>query len=350
MQRLRLVAVCLGITLAVFAQNAGSVAADTKLDLLVDPARFLRRSLSLWDPIGAAGQLQDQAYGYLFPMGPFFLVGKWLSLPPWIIQRSWESAVLIAAFLGVVRLSRLLGNPAFWPRIAAGLTYAMAPRMLSELFSISSELLPVAILPWVMIPLVRGSAEQHYTPRRAAALSGVALLFAGGINASATLAILPAPMLFLLTRARGSRRAALIRWWLLAVLLSSLWWTIPLVLLGRYSPPFLNWIESSAVTTTPTSLMAGLRGVDHWLAYLGPSSWPAGWVLVVAPAAILATCAIAVLGLAGTVAGRSPNRLFLASCLLVGLVLLTQGHRSGIGPPWAGELAAIPGRTGQRVS
>lgn len=331
-QRLRLFSVCLGLALATFAQNAGSVAADTKLDLIVDPVRFLRRSLSLWDPIGSAGQLQDQAYGYLFPMGPFFVLGKWLALPPWVIQRSWESLVLIAAFLGTVRLARLLGTAAFWPRVAAGLCYALAPRMLSELFSVSAELLPVAVLPWVLIPLVRASTDGN--PRRAAARSGLALLFAGGINASATLAILPAPALFLLTRARGRRRASLIRWWLLAVLLSCLWWLVPLLVLGRYSPPFLDWIESAAVTTTPTSLTGSLRGVTHWLAYLGPSGWPAGWVLVVAPAAVLATCLVAALGLAGI--GRAGReRLFLAGCLLLGLVLLTLGHRASPGPPFA---------------
>jgi arabinofuranan 3-O-arabinosyltransferase len=335
-QRLRLFAVCLGLVVATFAQNAGSVAADTKLDLIVDPARFLRRSLSLWDPVGSAGQLQDQAYGYLFPMGPFFLLGKWLALPPWVIQRCWESLVLIIAFLGVVRLARLLGNQAFWPRVAAGLAYALAPRMLSELFSISAELLPVAVLPWVLVPLVRASADEGCSPRRATARSGVALLFAGGINASATLAILPAPALFLLTRARGPRRAALIRWWLLSVLLTCLWWLLPLLLLGRYSPPFLDWIESAAVTTTPTSLTASLRGVTQWLAYLGPAGLPAGWVLVVAPAAILATCLVAALGLAG-IARAEKNRLFLIGCLLLGLVLVTLGHRGPLGPPFAGQ-------------
>lgn len=329
-QRLRLFALSLGITLAVFAQNSGSVAADTKLDLIVDPARFLRRSLSLWDPIGSAGQLQDQAYGYLFPMGPFFLIGHWLSLPPWVIQRCWESGVLIVAFIGMVRLARALAVTGFWPQVGSGLAYALAPRMLSELFSISSELLPVAVLPWLVLPLTR----RDLSPRKAAALSGVALLFAGGINASATLAILPAPALYLLTRQRSPRRKALIWWWLLAVLLASLWWAIPLATLGKYSPPFLDWIESAAVTTTPTSLAATLRGVDHWLAYLGPTGWPAGWVLVVAPAAIVATGLVAAGGLAGIVrSGR--DRAFLISLLLVGLILLTLGHSSGVGPPFA---------------
>ena len=329
-ERLRLFAVSLGIAVAIFAQNSGSVAADTKFDLIVDPARFLRRSLSLWDPIGSAGQLQDQAYGYLFPMGPFFLIGHWLSLPPWVIQRSWEAAVLIAAFIGTVKLARALGIARFWPQVAAGLVYALAPRMLSELFSISSELLPVAVLPWMLLPLT----AKDLSPRKAAMLSGVALLFAGGINASATLAILPAPALYLLTRRRGQHRAALIRWWLLAVVLASLWWAIPLVTLGKYSPPFLDWIESAAVTTSPTSLAATLRGVDHWLAYLGPTSWPAGWVLVVAPGAIVGTGLVAALGLGGIVrAGR--DRVFLASTLLLGLVLLTLGHRTGVGPPFA---------------
>lgn len=333
-QRLRLGAVCLVITLLVFTQSSGLVAADTKFDLVVTPWRFLVQSLSAWDPTQDAGTLQNQAYGYLFPMGPFFLLGHLMALPAWIIQRTWESLVLIAAFLGVVRLSRLLGVAGWWPRVAAGLAYALAPRMLMELGIISSELLPVAALPWVLIPLVRGSGRRAYggSPRRAAALSGVALLFAGGTNAAATLAILPVPILWLLTRQRGPRRAALIRWWALAVGLAGLWWTVPLIVLGKYSPPFLDWIESAAVTTSPTSLATTLRGAEHWEAYLGRTVWPAGFVFVTQRTVIFATAVVAAAGVLGMALRRTPHRLFLGSCLAAGLILVTFGHVATVGP------------------
>jgi arabinofuranan 3-O-arabinosyltransferase len=330
LQRLRLGAVCLVITLLVFTQSSGLTAADTKLDLVVAPWHFLVTATSAWDPTADGGTLQNQAYGYLFPMGPFFLIGHLMQLPPWVIQRSWESAVLVAAFLGVFRLSRLLGTVGWWPRVAAGLTYALAPRMLMEIGIISSELLPVAVLPWVLIPLVRGSREG--SPRRAAAWSGVALLFAGGTNAAATLAILPVPVLWLLTRRRGPRRGALMRWWTVAVALSCLWWAIPLLVLGKYSPPFLDWIESAAVTTSPTSLAATLRGVEHWEAYLGSNVWPAGFIFVTQRTVIFATAAVAALGIVGITLRRTPHRLFLGTCLATGLILTTFGHVASIGP------------------
>jgi arabinofuranan 3-O-arabinosyltransferase len=333
--RLRLGAVCLGIALLVLAQSAGSPAADTKLDLVVDPASFLRRSLTLWDPLGGAGQIPDQAYGYLFPMGPFFLLAKALSVPAWIAQRTWESAILIAAFLGVVRLARLLGTERFWPRVAAGLAYALAPRMLMEFGVISSELLPVAVLPWMLIPLVGG---QQRSARRSAALAALPLLFAGGINASATLAVLPVPLLWIATRPPGPRRRALAGWFAIAVGLSCCWWAIPLLLLGKYSSPFLGWIESSAVTTSPTSLVASLRGVDHWQAYLGPGEWPGGWILAVAPGAILATTAVAAIGLVGIARRATPHRAFLLASLGAGLVLVTMGHAASVGPVFAGSV------------
>lgn len=333
--RLRLAAICLGIALLVFAQSAGSPAADTKLDLVVDPASFLRRALTLWDPRGGAGQIPDQAYGYLFPMGSSFVLMKALAVPAWIAQRTWESAILIAAFLGMVRLTRLLGNQSFWARVAAGLVYALAPRMLMEFGVISSELLPVAVLPWTMIPLVGGHQR---TARRSAALAAVPLVFAGGINASATLAVLPAPLLWIATRPPGRQRQALAGWFVLAVGLACCWWAIPLLLLGKYASPFLDWIESSAVTTSPTTLVDSLRGVDHWQAYLGAQEWPGGWILAVAPAAILATTAIAAIGLVGLARRTTPHRAFLLTSLGAGLVLVTMGHAASVGPLFANSM------------
>ncbi|HTZ44977.1 MAG TPA: alpha-(1-_3)-arabinofuranosyltransferase family protein [Jatrophihabitans sp.] len=330
-QRLRLATISLAVAVLVFAQSAGQTAPDTKLDLVVSPLRFLRRSLTLWDPTGAAGQLQNQAYGYLFPMGPFFALGKLAALPAWVIQRGWESALVVAAFLGVVRLARLLGTEAFWPKVAAGLTYALAPRMLTELGSISSELMPVAVLPWLMIPLVRGS--QGGSPRRAGTRAGLALLFAGGVNAAATLAVLPAPALWLLTRAPGPRRRRLAGWFAVGVALSCAWWLIPLLLLGKYSPRFLDYIESAQITTGPTSLIAMLSGNDHWQSYLGANIWPAGWVLVTVPVVVLATAGVAAAGLAGLARRDLPHRLFWRGLLLAGLVLLGMGFVAHVGPP-----------------
>jgi arabinofuranan 3-O-arabinosyltransferase len=338
-ERLRLAAVSLALALMTFAANSGQTAADTKIDLVVDPTRFLRRALTLWDPIGNAGQLQNQAYGYLFPVGPFFAVCRWLGFAPWSAQRLWQTVLVLAAFLGLVQLSKLLGVRGLWPRVGAGLVYALAPQILTELSSISAALTPTAALPWVLIPLVRGA--HGGSPRRAAAWSGVALLFAGGTNAAATLAILPAPALWLLTRERGDRRASLIRNWLAAATLACMWWLIPLLVLGRYSPPFLDWIEAAQNTTATTSLSAAIRGVEHWEAYLGASIWPAGWILVSAPAAILATSAVAATGLAGLAERATPNRVFLLSCLFLGVALVTFGHAASISGPYAGELRSL---------
>ena len=80
-QRFRLVAVCLGFVGLALWQQPGRIVPDTKLDLAIDPLAFLGRALRLWEPQGFAGQVQNQAYGYLFPMGPFFAAGEWLGLP-----------------------------------------------------------------------------------------------------------------------------------------------------------------------------------------------------------------------------------------------------------------------------
>ncbi len=323
--RARVVAVCVALVTLAFLQDPGRVAADTKLDLTVDPWGFLGRSLNLWDPQGFFGQLQNQAYGYLFPMGPFFGVGHSLGLPAWVVQRLWWSVVLVVAFLGMYALLRALKVGNGWPQIVAALAYTLAVRPQSAIAAISVEVWPMALAPWVLVPLVRGAARGNVA--RAAALSALAVMLAGGVNAVAAGAVLPLALWWLLTLEPGPRRRQLLAWWSGLTVMAILWWLIPLVVLGRYSPPFLDWIESSEFTTSITDPTTVLRGADHWLAYLGNASmWRTGWMLATEPPFILATALVAAAGMAGLAMRSLPHRAFLVGGVVAGLFLVTAGH------------------------
>jgi arabinofuranan 3-O-arabinosyltransferase len=334
--RWRWVAACLGLAAVAFVQDPGRIAADTKLDLFVDPAGLLARALNLWEPLGFFGHLTNQGYGYLFPMGPFFWLGELSGTPQWVVQRLWWSLLLVIAFLGIVRLARLLGVCAFWPRLLAGLTFALGPRMVTELGVLSVEVLPYAVAPWVLIPLVAVARGGSY--RRAAALSGLAVCAAGGVNAVASAAVLPLAAWWILTRFTGRARWVLAGWWSLAVILATAWWALPLMILGRYSPPFLDWIESASVTTAITAPDTVLRGTSQWVAYVadaGGPVWPSGWSLVTQPVFIVATGVMAAIGIAGLAltAGRGPRwRSFLIGGLLLGWTAVGMGHLG----PWSG--------------
>ena len=271
--RFRLVSCCLVLVAVAFSQRPGRIVSDTKLDLAVDPLAMLGRALHLWDPDGGFGQVQNQAYGYLFPMGPFFGLGDLLEVPDWVVQRLWWSLLLVVAFLGVVKLCGALGLGTPSTRLVAGFAYALSPRILTTLGPISIEAWPSALAPWVLVPLVIGARSG--SPRRAAALSALAVAAVGGVNAAATFAVVPLGVLWLLTREPGPRRRALLLWWPPLVLVATAWWLVPLLLLARYSPPFLDYIETASVTTFPTSVVDVLRGTSHWVPYVDPT-WRAG--------------------------------------------------------------------------
>ena len=142
--RVRLVVACAVLVGLAMVQDPGLLVPDTKFDLVIDPADFLGRVTHLWDSEGAFGQLQNQAYGYLWPMGPFFLLGSVLDVHGWVIQRLWLALVMCVAFLGTARLARTLGVRSDLACIAAGFAFALSPRMLTTLGPISIEAWPSA--------------------------------------------------------------------------------------------------------------------------------------------------------------------------------------------------------------
>ncbi len=324
---LRRIAACALLVGLALVQSPGQLVSDTKFDLAVAPAGFLARTLHLWDSVGALGQLQNQAYGYLWPMGPFFLLGSALDLEAWLVQRLWLALVLVVAFLGAAKLTRLLGVRSDLACLLAGFAYALSPRMLTTLGPISIEAWPSALAPWVLVPLVIGS--QRGSARRAAALSALAVAMVGGVNAAATFAVLPLGVLWLLTRSPGPRRRTMMLWWPLLTALGTLWWLVPLALMGAYSPPFLDFIESASNTTFPTTVFDALRGTSNWVPYIDSSS-RAGNDLLRDYVLIINSGVVLFLGFVGLLWRSNPHRLFLASGLLLGLLMVTMGHLGNV--------------------
>lgn len=292
--------VWLVLATAMFAQPVGLIAADTKHDLTADPAGFLAAATHAWTDVFPLGQLQNQAYGYLFPQGLFFLLADaipdWL-LPAWVAQRLWWTIVAGVGFSGFYRLCQCVvpgsgrsttasaSTRAF--QIIAALLFALSPRTLTTLTAISSEAWPVMLAPWVLVPLLR---TDKITGRDIAAAT-IPIALMGAVNATATLAACIPAGLVILWRRQG---------WLLipAAVAVSAWWIGPLLVLGKYSPPFTDFIESSYVTTRWLNLLEILRGTTHWTPF-ADTEREAGYLLVSQPVFVLATVAIAACGLAG---------------------------------------------------
>lgn len=321
-----------------FRQSPGKLAFDTKFDLVVDPAGFLARSLHLWDASGGLGQVQNQAIGYAFPMGPFFAAGQALGLPMWIVQRLWIGLLLCAAMWGMARLAAALriGREPGW--LVAGMAYALAPCFTGLIGFTSAGVLPAALLPWVVLPLVTGSRSG--APRRAAARSGLAILLMGGVNATSVLAVLTLPGLFLITR-RPSRRAfALLGWWGLAAGLACFWWFAALIFQAKFGLSVVAYTETPQVTESTTAAAAVLRGTGNWLGYLNLGSpWvPASWTLSTHAAVVLATTGAAAAAIIGLIGERFEERWLVGAAFALAAFVICAGYTGHAGGLFGGAV------------
>lgn len=308
-----------------FLQAPGRTAADTKFDVLVNPAGFLAAAGHAYTDTFTLGQIQNQAYGYLFPHGLFFLLTD--PLPDWIAQRLWWTVVMGVGFSGAYLVARKLGF-ALWPAWVAGLLYALSPRVLTTLTAISSEAWPVALVPWTVLPLI--GATRLTWRDVAAAVVPIALM--GAVNATATtMACLPA---FVLLLWRGAWKH--LGGWLVGAAAVSAWWIGPLLVLGKYSAPFTDFIESSYVTTRWLNLAEIFRGTTSWAPFVDTER-TAGYLLVAEPVFVLATVAVAAVGIVGLATWRSPWRGYFVVLLCLGVALMGAAH-GPFGQAWLGFL------------
>ncbi|AEV72110.1 F5/8 type C domain-containing protein [Mycolicibacterium rhodesiae NBB3] len=325
-----------------FAQSPGRISPDTKLDLTANPARFLSRAFNLWNSELPFGQAQNQAYGYLFPHGTFFLAGDVLGVPGWVTQRLWWALLLVLGFWGFLRVAEALGIGTSTSRVIGAVAFTLSPRVLTTIGAISSETLPMMLAPWVLLPVIvalrgtggPGAGGSKGSVRALAARSALAIALMGAVNAVATLTACLVAAIWLVCHKPNKLWWRFTGWWAICIALAVAWWVTALVMLGRVSPPFLDFIESSGVTTRWMSLTEMLRGTDVWTPFVAPNA-TAGASLVTGSVAVLATTLVAAVGLAGLALRSMPARGRLVTVLLVGVAVLAAGYSGGLGSPVA---------------
>jgi arabinofuranan 3-O-arabinosyltransferase len=331
-----------------FAQSWGLLEDDTKLPVIMAPLAWIRAALNMWGQGGItgvpSGGVQDEAFGYLFPMAPFFAGAHALHVPVWVSERIWLALLLTIGCWGVIRLAEAMGIGTRSARVLGGLAYSIAPIVVTWART-SSALVAVVVLPWVVLPLVVGSRDG--SARRAAARSGVAVALMGGVNATVVVvSALPMGALWLLTRPPGRLRRTLAGWWAVALLLSCFWWAFATVISGKYGYNYLPYTETAATTTSTTSAFEALRGASYWIDYFhitGPLL-PGAWLLVSSALATVGTVVVVTIGLVG-LARRIPEQLFLVSSLCVGVVAITAGYSGTFGGPFAHLVQGLLGST-----
>ena len=324
----------IGALILTFIQAPGKIVDDSKLPVLIRPLSFLGDLMHLWNPSQYSGYVQPGTFGYLFPMGPVFALGQALHVPVWITERLWLALLFTVAFWGVIRLAEALGIGTPSSRVIGAVAYTVAPIVIIY-STTSAALLATVLLPWALVPLVRGMAGG--SPRRAAAASGIAIALMSGVNATLVLAVLIPPALWLITRRPGPRRRALMGWWVISVICACFWYAAATYIEGKYGYNYLPYTETAVNTTATTSLFEGIRGASFWTAYLtfnGPQI-PGVWALISTAVPSLGASLVAALGLIGLARRGIPERLFLAATFFVGVVVIAIGYDGPLGSPLA---------------
>ncbi|WP_394434398.1 alpha-(1-_3)-arabinofuranosyltransferase [Streptomyces sp. SGAir0957] len=314
------------------AVHPGRTTFETKLGVVLDPWRFIGDLGQLWHDRAGFGGITDQYIGYAFPMLPYYGLADLVRLPVWLAERLWMSLVVTAAFWGALRLMERLGAGSSRGRLLAAVVYALWPTYTIVIGSTSAAALPGAFLPWVLLPLT----NPRKSPRVSAVHSALLIPFMGGVNAAATLASLLPVGLYLLSRAPSPRKRRQIAWWFPSMVAATLWWTVPLLLLGVYGENFLPYIEDARTTTDTMAATESLRGAGNWVAYLrlGEAWLPAGWTVATSAVVIVCSALAAAFGLAGLARRDLPERRWLLLTVMAAALVTLAGYGGAAGAPF----------------
>ena len=318
---------CLALVafLPMLASQPGVVTDDTKTYLYLDPGRYVRQAVSLWDPGVGLGTVTHQNIGYLLPMGPFYWVLAELHVPLWMAQRLWMGTLLFAAGAGALYLCRVVGlsGPG---RYVTALAFTFTPYVLQYSGRISVILLPWSGLPWMVAFVILAVRRGGW---RYPALFALVVALVSGINASSILYVGIAPALWLpyavLVGETTWRKAWGVAWKVgLLSALVSLWWAVGLQVEAAYGINVLKFTETVPSTSAASLASEIIRGLGYWYFYGTDrvGSWTQNSVaytqnlwLIAASFVLPALCVVA------AVFARWRHRAYFVLTAVVGMVL-----------------------------
>lgn len=307
-----------------FLSHHGQLHADTKLYLGEDPAGLISRSWFAWDSSQFGGFIPHQAIAYLWPSGPFYLLCDVIGIPQWITQRLWLGTLFFVATTGIYAFVRWISFSRSAACIAATV-FLFSPYVLAYQSRTSSMLLPWAGLGWLCYFTARGIRSHSWLWP---ALIAFTMFTVGSVNATATLMILPAPVLVALHfLSTTSPTRALIRFSLRITLLTvgtSLWWIAMLYIQGQYGADLLSYSETLESVSSTAHAFEVLRGFGYWLNYVDLDTLPlttAAREIFTSPIALLASTLIPLVGIVSLVVVRNTHRRLGLWMMFVGTVL-----------------------------
>ena len=305
----------------------GTVTDDTKTYLYLDPGRYVRQALSLWNPNVALGTVTHENIGYLLPMGPFYWLMAELHVPIWVAQRLWLGSLLFAAGAGTLYLCRTIGltGPG---RAVATLAFMFTPYVLQYSGRISVILMPWSGLPWMIAFVILALRRGGW---RYPALFALVVALVSGINASSILYVGIGPVLWIPFAVVVLRQNTWREAWRVVgkvgvlTALVSVWWVVGLQVEAAYGVNILKYTETLQSTSTTSSPAEILRGLGYWFFYgssdqIGP--WTQASVAYTQQLWLLAlTFLVPTLALLAAVVVRWRVRAYFVFLVLVGMVL-----------------------------
>jgi len=310
--------------------SPGQMPADTKLYLYFDPSRLTGDSLYSFDSRQFAGWVPHQTVSYLWPSGPWYSFFDWLGVPDWVAHRLWIATLMFVAGLGVRWAAKLLGVSPSGAFVAA-IFYQTSPYILPYISRTSLMLLPWAGLGWLVGLTIRAATRTRW---RDVAWFGLIIATVGAANATATMMIAPAPVLWLLHAGWGRlitwRKAAIVAIKLGSIsLVMSVWWIAMLSVQGAFGANVLGYSETLEAVSLTSSSTEVLRAMGYWLFYVRDPfgfTTTASFDYMASGRALAITFLILGIALIGLVATRWTSRRFALLLVLVGVVLAVGVH------------------------